>query len=899
MLNFLYSIIIFPIEQIIEIAYSLIYKVFAIPGLSVIGVSLAVTFLSLPLYIIAEKWQETERQTIKNLKPKADKIKQIFKGDEQYMILSTYYRQNNYHPIYSLRNSLNALIQIPFFIAAYHFLSNFSALHGVSFLFLKDLGKPDALLSFGNFSINILPILMTAINCISGIIYTKKLSLRDKLQIYVLALIFLVLLYNSPSCLVLYWTMNNIFSLVKNLFYKLKNPIKILYIIICAFLLLFISYLLFLNNGALKKRIILSSFCFFILLTPIIIKLYIRLQNYFLIPLIEDDKHRCLLFIVLCSVLTILVGFSIPSSVIASSPEEFSFIDTYQSPFPFIFNTLFKSVGLFLFWSLCIYFLFGRKIQCLLTLLFWMITTGALINTFVFQKNFFEISIIFTFDNPMGVLTPSIRSSLLSVFLALIFFTVFILLINYKRIKIINTSLVLLLISLIAFSTSNTFAIQKRYANFAISQKTKQSNILRITPIFHLSKDKQNIIIIMADRAINGFVKPIFDEHPDLYDKFDGFTYFPNTVSFNGYTLMGVPPVWGGYEYTPLEMNRKNSIPLVEKHNEALMVIPKILSKTGYQVTITDPSLANYQENDNRDISIYENKENITALNTIGLYTDLWTLQHDFNGTHSTGKIINRNILWFSFLKISPPFFRKIVYDDGDYWNVMSVYVQQMNKFINNYAVLDFLAELTAYDSEKSSALLITNEATHEPVLLQYPLYIPLPIVTNIGNGIFSYDVHFHVNNALYLRIGDWLDELKKNNVYNNSRIIIVSDHGRDINAMISDTELTIPNERREFYNPVLLFKDFNSTGKLRTDMSFMTNADVPVFALDGVAETINPFTGKSLLENPKKEGAYISTSRLYQVSKHNKTTFNIHANEWLFVHDNIFNPSNWERAEK
>jgi membrane protein insertase Oxa1/YidC/SpoIIIJ len=32
-----------------------------------------------------------------------------------------------------------------------------------------------------------------------------------------MALIFLVLLYNSPSGLVLYWTCNNIFSLGKNL----------------------------------------------------------------------------------------------------------------------------------------------------------------------------------------------------------------------------------------------------------------------------------------------------------------------------------------------------------------------------------------------------------------------------------------------------------------------------------------------------------------------------------------------------------------------------------------------------------------------------------------------------------------------------------------------------------
>jgi hypothetical protein len=115
---------------------------------------------------------------------------------------------------------------------------------------------------------------------------------------------------------------------------------------------------------------------------------------------------------------------------------------------------------------------------------------------------------------------------------------------------------------------------------------------------------------------------------------------------------------------------------------------------------------------------------------------------------------------------------------------------------------------------------------------------------------------------------------LKRNNVYDNSRIIIVSDHGTNIDAMIADTELRIPNERRESYNPVLLFKYLNSKGKLKTDMSFMTNADVPVLALDGIAETINPFTGKSLRENPKVRELYITTNHIYD-------------------------PNNWEKVEE
>jgi membrane protein insertase Oxa1/YidC/SpoIIIJ len=57
---------------------------------------------------------------------------------------------------------------------------------------------------------------MTFVNIISSYIYAANLGKNDKVQLWMLALLFLVLLYNSPSALVFYWTLNNIFSLVKN-----------------------------------------------------------------------------------------------------------------------------------------------------------------------------------------------------------------------------------------------------------------------------------------------------------------------------------------------------------------------------------------------------------------------------------------------------------------------------------------------------------------------------------------------------------------------------------------------------------------------------------------------------------------------------------------------------------
>ncbi|WP_461246042.1 YidC/Oxa1 family membrane protein insertase [Treponema sp. R6D11] len=194
MTNILYTIIIYPIAQIFEFVFVFAQKLFKETGLSIICISGAISILCLPLYDVAEKWQQLQRDIEKKLKPKVDKIKEAFKGDEQYMILSTYYRQNHYHPIYALRSSFGLLIQIPFFIAAYSYLSNLDVIKTISFLFIKDLGAPDALFSIGGFKVNLLPIAMTLINCFAGAIYVKGLPTRDKIQLYGMAGIFLIFL---------------------------------------------------------------------------------------------------------------------------------------------------------------------------------------------------------------------------------------------------------------------------------------------------------------------------------------------------------------------------------------------------------------------------------------------------------------------------------------------------------------------------------------------------------------------------------------------------------------------------------------------------------------------------------------------------------------------------------
>lgn len=101
------------------------------------------------------------------------------------------------------------------------------------------------------------------------------------------------------------------------------------------------------------------------------------------------------------------------------------------------------------------------------------------------------------------------------------------------------------------------------------------------------------------------------------------------------------------------------------------------------------------------------------------------------------------------------------------------------------------------------------------------------------------------------------------------------------------------------WYRALLMVKDFDDTGDLKTEHTFMTNADVPALALQGVvANPVNPYTQNPITMEEKKNGEVVTTSNMWNVSfiKKDQPYLPIPKNDWLSVHDDIFNPKNWTK---
>ena len=114
----LYKLILGPLVLLFDVIYAVAHHAMGNAGLSIVFLSLAMNLLVLPLYRRADAIQEEDRVQSVKLQPGIKHIKKTFSGNERFMMLQTYYRQNHYKPWYALKGSLSLLLEIPFFIAA-------------------------------------------------------------------------------------------------------------------------------------------------------------------------------------------------------------------------------------------------------------------------------------------------------------------------------------------------------------------------------------------------------------------------------------------------------------------------------------------------------------------------------------------------------------------------------------------------------------------------------------------------------------------------------------------------------------------------------------------------------------------------------------------------------------
>jgi hypothetical protein len=475
----------------------------------------------------------------------------------------------------------------------------------------------------------------------------------------------------------------------------------------------------------------------------------------------------------------------------------------------------------------------------------------------------------------------------------------------YYKPNWILTPLIVLFLCTTFLCINKAVVIQKTIVKHNFEQKSKPTEKIfkdstEIEPIFELSKNGKNVFIIMLDKAIGSYFPLFLEERPEFVGKFDGFVYYPNTLSFFRNTIFGIPPILGSYEYSTYRMNIRNTVPMKDKHNESLLLLPILFKENFFETMVTDMPYVNYEDDSSDNIF---DVRGIKSDKLLTRYGDVFLKEKlaidEYIEINRLDDLLKRNILFYAFLETSMYTLRDIVYQNGTYWSSEDYSLNSSipKKTINNFALLHYLPNLSKINENGNNFSIMINNLTHDAAYLEYPDYtIENIVVANKGKNIFENSIsqkYYHKNAATYILLSKWFDYLKENNVWDNTRIIIVSDHG---STGISNPHFNnFQNNHVLPYNSILLVKDFNYNSALETDDSFMTTADVPFFATKDIIDNpINPFTNKPLAAE-KADGIYIYADGYTNPHYYTGNTFLNDFSNFYYVHSNIYEQENWK----
>ena len=161
--------------------------------------------------------QNRATQTAKKmqaLSPRLKEIQERYKDDPMRMQQETgkLWKQYGINP---LGGCLPMFVQIPIFFGFYNMLNKAVELRNQEFLWVHDLSQPDTIAHLGSIPLNVLPLVMAGTMLVQMQLTPKAGDPVQQRMMMFMPLIFIALCYNYASALALYWSVQNIFSIVQ------------------------------------------------------------------------------------------------------------------------------------------------------------------------------------------------------------------------------------------------------------------------------------------------------------------------------------------------------------------------------------------------------------------------------------------------------------------------------------------------------------------------------------------------------------------------------------------------------------------------------------------------------------------------------------------------------------
>ncbi|UTY28330.1 YidC/Oxa1 family membrane protein insertase [Treponema putidum] len=931
--------LLYPFVVLIQTVFSYSYSICGNYGISLILLSLFITAITAPLYYLAEQWKNKERVVQKKMNKDIKSINENYEGQKRFYLTKAARKIYDYKWWYTFRTSFGLIIQIPFFFAAYEVLSKYSGYNGISFLFIKDLGMPDNLI----FGINVLPFVMTIINIAYSIYYTKSKSWNANKELYIMAGLFLVLLYNSPSALLLYWTMNNVFSFIKGIILRkaglsdvpviiesearkslkeiIKENINIVYFFFFTLLCSLQVYSLVRNSIAYKY------FLFSVIGVSFIVSLIVLIFKF-----TRKNIYGLLFVWLLYLPFLYLLIFTLRTNAYIS-PDNIKLLNGFYSSFIIIF-----SLNRLFYYKKDTYTekpYVRNSIPIIFFTVFWLFFYLP----FLFYINNPEIIRIGVFEYLIHLLAPA---AVFFCFFVLLYFLLplyiksrysflclFVLLavLSYSLIFKLNVGeldffmlknadaifgMKLLYYILDAFILSGLLYISKlliykyKKAVFSFSlllpiilsivllnlYKTRPIEKTRITyeaagvelpktayNNYIFSKNKKNLVCVLVDMFNGNYLGKILNENPEYRQKLSGFTWYSDCLSVSISTKRSLAGLLGGHEYS---LKASEMMDYNEINTEAASFFFNNIFTSGYDMSVDSSS-----DYSGVDMSNYH------MIEQAGIF-DYWKKIKGYKDDKELSESNSMILIMLSVLQSAPYHFKYIIYDDEEWLffhksaKLSSIRYSAMNRA----AGLELIPMISStIESDRNKCMYLHTMLPHYP----YGVNKFGKIMEEAEFGNFSYSAFNNKDLALYSAkltldyLIDWFEWMKNAGVYDNTVIYIFADHGNtfyDSDIPKSDN-ITYQNAEKNLSaaNSLLLIKPLDSKGELFEDRLYLSSADLhSMLVSDAGLNKINDVDPRSLSIEDK-----LKRTRMFFGPN---VTFL--KNDKYYVTGSIFDPSSW-----
>ncbi len=214
----------------------LLFRLIPNYGIAIILVTLLTKLLFLPLTFRSSE----SMARMAALNPKMQEIRERLKGKPELMNqeIAELYRKEKVNP---LSGCLPLLLQLPIFFALYNVFNTHFELRGAGFIsgWISDLSVPEFVWQMpftvplvGWTALRLLPFIMLGTQLLSSKVMQPAGASQGsgggqmKLLNYAMPIVFLFILYDMPSGLTLYWTVQNILSIAQQLYINSLNKKK-------------------------------------------------------------------------------------------------------------------------------------------------------------------------------------------------------------------------------------------------------------------------------------------------------------------------------------------------------------------------------------------------------------------------------------------------------------------------------------------------------------------------------------------------------------------------------------------------------------------------------------------------------------------------------------------------